>query len=155
MRRYNASFVYSRLWLLAKERNAFSGELADLYAVNISRFPPHWAPQEHTGCMAKQQQTTQTHLKLGWCHQRCSSSRGCTGNAWELPEGEEPGCSPTDAPQWAFTLPTTQTPARNATWAAPEQKKGSAEQSSLFIFMNFSSSLEHFTLADSSECNLT
>lgn len=98
MRSYNDSFVYSRLWLLASETNAFSGELAGFYATNISHFPPDWAPQEYVGCTAKQQQATQPHLKLGWCHQWCSSSLGCTGNAWELLVGGDPGCSPTHYP---------------------------------------------------------
>lgn len=81
MRSYNASFVYSRLWLLARERNVFSGELADVCATNISCLPPSWAPQEYIGCTAKQQQPTRPHPKLGWCHQWCSSSWGCTGSS--------------------------------------------------------------------------
>lgn len=101
MRSYNASFVYSRLWLLARETNASSGELADFYATNISHFPPDWAPQEYVGCTAKQQQATQPHLKLGWCHQWCSSSLGYTRNAKELPVGGDPGCSPTTHPTCA------------------------------------------------------
>lgn len=101
MRSYNASFVYSRLWLLARETNAFSRELAGFYATNISHFPSDWAPREYVGCTARQQQAAQPHLKLGWCHQWCSSSLGCTGKAWELLLGGDPSCSPAAYPTHA------------------------------------------------------
>lgn len=147
MRSYNASFVYSRLWLLARETNAFSRELAGFYTTNISHFPPDWAPQEYVGCTARQQQATQPHLKLGWCHQWCSSSLGCTGKAWELLLGGGPGCSPSPYPTRAQPL------TGSATWAALEQKKGYSAD--YWFFTKFSTGLEHFVMLDSMGWNLS
>lgn len=153
MRSYNAFFVYSRLWLLARETNAFSGELAGFYAAKISHFPPDWAPQEDVGCTAEQQQATQPHLKLGGCHQWCSSSLGCTGNAGELPVGGDQAAALL-LPQRVLTLPPAQPLTRNATWAALEQK-GYGSQYWLLIYTNFSAGLEHFVMADVRDWNLT